>query len=88
MLWLRHLQHPERYHGRGRRPPFFEGWYYKLVDAGEQERLAVIPGIFLSSDPGEHHAFIQVLDGTRGTATYHRFPPAPSGPPATGSRSG
>jgi hypothetical protein len=68
------LLHPERYHGHRRKPPFFEGWYFKLVDATETHRYAVIPGIFLSDDPDRHHAFIQVLDGSTGTATYHRFP--------------
>jgi tocopherol cyclase len=68
------LFHPERYHGHGRKPPFFEGWYYKLVDPTERHRLAVIPGIFLSDDPEHHHAFVQVLDGTTGTAAYHRYP--------------
>jgi len=46
--------HPASYHGHGKRPPFFEGWYYKLVDASEQARYAVIPGIFLSKDPAEY----------------------------------
>jgi hypothetical protein len=68
------LLHPERYHGHRRRPPFFEGWYFKLVDASEAARYAIIPGIFLSEDPAEQHAFVQVLDGSTGTATYHRFP--------------
>ncbi len=68
------LFHPERYHGHRRRPPFFEGWYFKLVDAGESHRYAVIPGIFLSKDPDRHHAFIQILDASTGEATYHRYP--------------
>ncbi|MDX1692044.1 MAG: tocopherol cyclase family protein [Acidimicrobiia bacterium] len=68
------LFHPERYHGHRRRTPFFEGWYFKIVDAAEDERWAIIPGIFLSDDPGEEHAFVQVLDGSTGAATYHRFP--------------
>jgi tocopherol cyclase len=68
------LLHPERYHGHRRRPPFFEGWYFKLVDASGASRYAVIPGIFLSEDPAEQHAFIQLLDGTTGEASYHRYP--------------
>ncbi len=68
------LFHPERYHGHRRRPPFFEGWYFKLVDGTETHRYAVIPGIFLSDDPDRHHAFVQILDGSTGEATYHRFP--------------
>ncbi len=66
--------HPERYHGHGARPPFFEGWYYKLVDATGGERLAVIPGVFLGRDPASRHAFVQVLDGTTGRSAYHAFP--------------
>jgi hypothetical protein len=71
---LRNVFRPERYHGHRRRPPFFEGWYFKLVDPTGHHRLAVIPGIYLSHDPEHHHAFVQVLDGTTGHATYHRFP--------------
>ncbi len=66
--------HPERFQGRGRRPPWFEGWYYKLVDAAGRQRLAVIPGVFLGADPASRHAFVQVLDGTTGRARYHRYP--------------
>jgi tocopherol cyclase len=68
------LLHPERYHGFRRRPPYFEGWYFKLVDATERARYAVIPGIFLSDDPRRRHAFVQVLDGATGAASYHRYP--------------
>lgn len=71
--FIRNTLHPARYHGRVRnqKPPFFEGWYYKVVDASERERFAIIPGVFWSDDP---HAFIQVLDGESARATYHRFP--------------
>lgn len=65
---------PAGYHGHRRRPPFFEGWYVKLVDASERHRYAVIPGIFVSDDPDRHHAFVQVLDGVTGDASYHRYP--------------
>jgi tocopherol cyclase len=75
MRFIDRVLHPERYHGHGRRPPFFEGWYFKLVDRTGDRRLAVIPGIFLSDDPELHHAFIQVLDGRTGQATHHRFSP-------------
>ncbi|MGD2206619.1 MAG: tocopherol cyclase family protein [Anaerolineae bacterium] len=72
--FVRSTLHPAAYHGHDKRPPFFEGWYYKMVDASEQHRYAVIPGIFLSDDPDQHHAFVQVLDGTTGRSTYHRYP--------------
>jgi hypothetical protein len=72
--YLQTTLHPAWYHGHGKEPPFFEGWYYKLVDAGEQHPYAIIPGIFLSNDPQEAHAFVQTLDGVTGQATYHRYP--------------
>ena len=65
---------PAAYHGHGKKAPFFEGWYYKAVDASEQHRYAIIPGIFLSGDPTKQHAFVQVLDGRTGQTTCHRYP--------------
>jgi len=72
--WFDSTLHPSWYHGDDRRPPFFEGWYFKMVSADRQARYAVIPGIFLSNDPAQHHAFVQVFDGMSGHATYHRYP--------------
>lgn len=66
--------HPERYHGQGKRPPFFEGWYFKLIDAAEQERYAIIPGVSLAQQGLGPHAFIQIFDGVRGTAAYVVYP--------------
>jgi hypothetical protein len=71
--FLRSTLNPACYHGHGKHPPFFEGWYFKLVDASEQHRYAVIPGIFLSEDPGKHHAFVQILDGRTGKSVYQRY---------------
>jgi hypothetical protein len=65
---------PARYHGRGQGRPFFEGWYFKLVDRDEGRRYAIIPGVFLGPRAAEDHAFIQVLDGVSGRATYTSFP--------------
>lgn len=69
------VMHPAWYHGHDKKPPFFEGWYFKLIDAAEQYKYAVIPGIFLSKDREKHHAFIQVLDGLTGGSSYFTFPP-------------
>jgi tocopherol cyclase len=68
------VMHPEGYHGRSWYRGFFEGWYLKLVDAKGQYKLAVIPGISQDQDREQAHCFIQILDGHRGSATYHRFP--------------
>lgn len=72
-LRWRAVWHPDMYHGWGRSNNYFEGWYYKLVDASEQQVFAVIPGISKGLD-GRHHAFIQVLDGKACKASYHDFP--------------
>lgn len=72
---------PDMYHGWGKSRSYFEGWYFKLVDPAERFAFAVIPGISYGKD-GKSHAFIQVLDGKKCTATYHEFASAnfqPSG---------
>ena len=70
---------PAMYHGFTKKPPFFEGWYYKLVSADETRKVAIIPGVILGQDA---HAFIQVLEGVSGHVTYHTFPmPAIPGRP-------
>lgn len=65
---------PELYHGEGKRPPFFEGWYFKLVDAAGGNPFAVIPGIFIGRDAVSSHCFVQTLDGATGRTTYTRYP--------------
>lgn len=62
---------PAMYHGQGKKPPFFEGWYYKLINADETQRYAIIPGVILGQNG---HAFIQVLDGLTGQSAYHVYP--------------
>lgn len=65
---------PAGYHGTVKKPPFFEGWYFKLVSASGADRYAIIPGIFLDKNPEESHAFLQVLDGSAGTVVYRSYP--------------
>ena len=71
---LRAIWQPAMYHGHGKSRKFFEGWYFKFVDAAEQHVQAVIPGVFLGQDRSTSHAFVQVLDGLSGRSTYHRYP--------------
>jgi tocopherol cyclase len=70
------LLHPERYQGANRRYPYFEGWYYKLVDASETHRYAVIPGIYRGPTPESSQSFVQFLDGATGEVTLFRYPAA------------
>lgn len=72
---LRKLQsvfHPEQYHGWGKTKKFFEGWYYKIVDATETKAFAFIPGIAMD-EHGKQQAFLQVLDGKQLRADYFKF---------------
>jgi len=68
---LRTILHPELYHGHHQEPPFFEGWYYKLVSADQTHTFAIIPGVFLGEDG---HAFIQVLEGNTGEVSFLNYP--------------
>ena len=65
---------PDAYHGNGKRAPFFEGWYFKLVDAGGDHALAIIPGIYHGVVPAHSHAFIMVVDPARGEVDVTQFP--------------
>ncbi len=68
----RALWNPDMYHGWGKEKNYFEGWYFKVVDASRKHVFAVIPGISKQAD-GTQHAFVQVLDGVRCKASYHRY---------------
>ena len=63
------LWHPERYQGARRRYPYFEGWYFKLVDASERHRYAVIPGVSKGPTLAASQTFVQFLDGSTGQAS-------------------
>lgn len=66
------LFNPERYHGWGKENRYFEGWYYKVISPDEKHAFAFIPGIAMDEN-GEKQSFIQVLDGKKLTAEYHKF---------------
>jgi tocopherol cyclase len=65
---------PAAFHGWGKRPPYFEGWYFKVVDRAGEHPYSVIPGMFIGRDPGSSHSFVQTLDGATGRSTYHCYP--------------
>jgi len=70
-----HLQaifHPDQFQGWGKSKRYFEGWYFKVVNADESKALAYIPGIAMDNN-GLKQAFIQVIDGKKRTAEYHKF---------------
>jgi tocopherol cyclase len=63
---------PERFQGWGKKKKYFEGWYFKVVNPDETKAFAFIPGIAMD-EAGRQQAFIQVLDGKKKTAAYHKF---------------
>ena len=78
---FRSTLHPDGFHGQNATPPYFEGWYVKLVSADRSARLAVIPGVFMGQggspdEPAIDEAFVQVLDGSSGRSWYHRYDPS------------
>lgn len=66
------LFNPEQYHGWGKRKKYFEGWYYKIINADEDKAFAFIPGIAMD-DNGNKQAFVQVLDGKKLNSDYFKF---------------
>ena len=74
-MWLRKIRslfNPEHFQGWGKSSDYFEGWYFKFLNYDENRAFAVIPGVAMD-DGSNNHSFIQVLDGKRKTAEYHKF---------------
>ena len=63
---------PEQFQGWGKTKKYFEGWYFKVVNADESKAFAFIPGIAMD-EAGNRNAFIQVLDGKKKTVAYYKF---------------
>ncbi len=63
---------PEQFHGWGKTKNYFEGWYFKVINEAETKALAFIPGVAMDKE-GNQQSFIQVLDGKKKTAAYHKF---------------
>ncbi len=69
---LSNVLHPSRFQGAHRRRRYFEGYYFKVVDPVNDVAIALIPGISWD-EHGAGHAFVQVIDGVAGRATYERY---------------
>jgi len=63
---------PEQFQGWGKSKKYFEGWYFKVVNADQTKAFAFIPGIAMD-ETGKKQAFIQVLDGKERTSVQHLF---------------
>jgi len=74
MRILKNIWHPEAFHNPGQKRPYFEGWFFKLVDAQQQHVYSFIPGVYLAKNSQKSHAFVMVLDGQKHNATFQSFP--------------
>ncbi|MCX7771582.1 MAG: tocopherol cyclase family protein [Clostridia bacterium] len=74
MYYLKRLFNPEIYQGQNRKRNYFEGWYYKTVDASGSNVMSFIPGISLGENEDDSHAFVQVIDGSRLRSGYFSYP--------------
>jgi hypothetical protein len=63
---------PAAFQGWGKKRSYFEGWYFKVINAPETKAYAFIPGIAID-EAGHRQAFIQVLDGKKRLSRYHEF---------------
>ena len=70
----RKLKDTAMFQGNKKRRKYFEGWYFKMVSADGSSILSVIPGVSLSENGEEQHAFIQVIDGKTANTFYYDFP--------------
>ena len=71
--YVHSVLNPDLYHGTHMAGPFFEGWYFKLIDASQHKRWCIIPGVYIGKDPADTHAFLQVMDGVSGQSSYQPF---------------
>ncbi len=69
---FRSLFNPDQFQGWGKSKRYFEGWYFKVLNKEQNAAYAIIPGVAMDEE-GCKQAFIQVLDGKRQTAVYHKF---------------
>ena len=65
--------YPTYFQGWGKQKNYFEGWYFKVVNADGSKAFAFIPGIAMDKE-GNKQSFVQVLNGRKKTALYHKFP--------------
>ncbi len=56
------------------KPNHFGGWYYKNVDANEENAIAIIPSVSFGKNQEESHSFVQVFDAINLDSYYFTFP--------------
>ena len=62
------------FQGNKEKKNYFEGWYFKMVAIDGQSVMSIIPGISLSENGDNQHAFIQFINGKTAETYYYTFP--------------
>lgn len=62
------------FQGNKKKRDYFEGWYFKMVSEDGATIISIIPGISLSSNGQNQHAFIQIINGITAKTYYYSFP--------------
>jgi hypothetical protein len=65
------LYRPEVYQGRKVPDRYFEGWYFKLVDAAGEQVWSFIAGVAYAS---KAHSFVQAIHANSGRTWYQEYP--------------
>src|SRR5271157_221322 len=68
------MKHPEVFQGSLKSKQYFEGWYFKIIDASAQNIYAFIIGVSLEKQTSLSHAFIQYFNATEHCAYYFKYP--------------
>ena len=71
---LKKIKNTNIFQGNKQKKNYFEGWYFKMVSADESSIISIIPGISISEDRQEQHAFIQIINGVTATTEYFTYP--------------
>ncbi len=71
---LKKMRNQEMFQGNKKRKKYFEGWYFKMISADGTSKISVIPGISLSHNGEEQHAFIQLINGKTAETFYYSYP--------------
>jgi hypothetical protein len=70
MYQLNKIMHPDIFQGKYKKKRYFEGWYFRIIDAKAEQVFSIIPGISIGQ--WDTHAFIQVLD-MNNKVSYFRY---------------
>ena len=61
------------YQGSMNMKRYFEGWYFKIVDADEENAFAIIPGVSFGGIGEGNHSFVQIMRGRDASSEYHSY---------------